>query len=160
MPRPSHQGRLDDSKYTWRRVQITKLLVMQFWPTSSHLISLGSQYPPRNMFHFPQRYLVSCRIRGSNTGGYEVCCHLGSSALCSVESHSTFQRNKSTPPSDSNNATCFRVVKLLNLFDTEYRGEMLLRNVGRISPNYKALYHRRAMLIYFTNPAFMTASVV
>jgi hypothetical protein len=30
MTRPSHPPRLDYSNYTWRRVQITKLLVMQF----------------------------------------------------------------------------------------------------------------------------------
>jgi hypothetical protein len=30
MPRPSHPPRLDHSNYTWRRVQITKLLVMRF----------------------------------------------------------------------------------------------------------------------------------
>jgi hypothetical protein len=34
MARPSHPPRLDYSNYTWRRVQITKLLVMQFSPFS------------------------------------------------------------------------------------------------------------------------------
>jgi hypothetical protein len=57
-----------------------------------------------------------------------------------LERHSTFQRNKSTPPSGSNNATCFRIIVLLNLFDIEYGGDMLLRNVGRISNDYTALY--------------------
>jgi hypothetical protein len=31
MTRPSHPPRLDYSNYTWPRVQITKLLVMQFF---------------------------------------------------------------------------------------------------------------------------------
>jgi hypothetical protein len=38
--RPSHPPRLHYSNYTWRRVQITKLLVMQFSPFSRHLIPL------------------------------------------------------------------------------------------------------------------------
>jgi hypothetical protein len=42
MARPSHPPRLDYSNYTWRRVQITKLLVMQFSPFSRHLIPLLS----------------------------------------------------------------------------------------------------------------------
>jgi hypothetical protein len=43
MDRPSHPPRLDCSNYTWRRVQITKLLVMQFSPFSCHLIPLRSK---------------------------------------------------------------------------------------------------------------------
>jgi hypothetical protein len=50
MPRPSHPPRLDYSNYTWRRVQITKLLIMQFSPFSRHLIPLRSKYPPQHMF--------------------------------------------------------------------------------------------------------------
>jgi hypothetical protein len=30
MPRPSHLSWLDHSNYTWRRVQVTKLLIMQY----------------------------------------------------------------------------------------------------------------------------------
>jgi hypothetical protein len=47
MTRPSHP-RLDYSNYTWRRVQITKLLVMQFSPITRHLIPLRSKYPPQH----------------------------------------------------------------------------------------------------------------
>ncbi|PNF38809.1 hypothetical protein B7P43_G11543 [Cryptotermes secundus] len=36
---PSHH-RLDHSNYTWRRVQVMKPLIMQFFPTSRHFISL------------------------------------------------------------------------------------------------------------------------
>jgi hypothetical protein len=39
---PSHPPWPDHSNYTWRRVQITKLLIMQFSPTSRHFISLRS----------------------------------------------------------------------------------------------------------------------
>jgi hypothetical protein len=42
MARPSHPPRLDYSNYTWRRVQITKLHVMQSSPFSRHLILLPS----------------------------------------------------------------------------------------------------------------------
>jgi hypothetical protein len=37
MPRPSYPPRLDYSNYSWRRIQITKLLVMQFSLISRHL---------------------------------------------------------------------------------------------------------------------------
>jgi hypothetical protein len=47
MPRPSHHPRLDYSNYIWSRVQITKLLVMQFSPLSRHFIPLRSKYPPQ-----------------------------------------------------------------------------------------------------------------
>jgi hypothetical protein len=37
-PCPSHPPWLDHSNYTWRRVQVMKLVVMQFSPTSCHFI--------------------------------------------------------------------------------------------------------------------------
>jgi hypothetical protein len=45
MTSPSHPPRLDYSNYTWRRVQIMKLLVMQLSPFSRHLI------PPRSYIY-------------------------------------------------------------------------------------------------------------
>jgi hypothetical protein len=36
------------SKYTWRRVQVMKLLIMQFSPTSCHFIPLRSKYSPQH----------------------------------------------------------------------------------------------------------------
>jgi hypothetical protein len=48
MPRPPHSSRLDHSNYTWRRVQITKLLVMPFSPFSCHFIPFRSKYPPQH----------------------------------------------------------------------------------------------------------------
>jgi hypothetical protein len=41
MPRSSHPPRFDHSKYTWRRVQIMMLLVMQFSPPARHFIPFG-----------------------------------------------------------------------------------------------------------------------
>jgi hypothetical protein len=41
MPSQSHPPWLDH--YTWRRVQIMKLLIMQFSPTSRHFIPLRSK---------------------------------------------------------------------------------------------------------------------
>jgi hypothetical protein len=43
MPHPSIHPLLDYSNYTWRRVQIMKLLVMQFSPPSRHLITVSVQ---------------------------------------------------------------------------------------------------------------------
>jgi hypothetical protein len=39
---------LDHFNYTWRRVHVMKLLIMQFSPTSSHFISLQSKYSPQH----------------------------------------------------------------------------------------------------------------
>jgi hypothetical protein len=50
MPRPSHPPRLDYSNYTCRRVQITKLLVMQFSPFSRHLIPPQSKYQYKSCY--------------------------------------------------------------------------------------------------------------
>jgi hypothetical protein len=45
---PSHPPRLHYSNDTWRRVQITKFLVMQFSLFSRHLIPLWSKYLPQH----------------------------------------------------------------------------------------------------------------
>jgi hypothetical protein len=45
---PPHPPRLDNSNCTWRRVQITKILVMRFPPPSRHLIPLRSKYSPQH----------------------------------------------------------------------------------------------------------------
>jgi hypothetical protein len=45
MPCPSHPPWLDHS---WRRVQVTKLHIMQFSPISRHFISLRSKYSPQH----------------------------------------------------------------------------------------------------------------
>jgi hypothetical protein len=69
MPHPSHPPRLDHSYYTWRRVQITKLLVLQLSSPSSHFIPLRSKYSqhpvlkhPQSMFHpYCQRPSFTCK---------------------------------------------------------------------------------------------------
>jgi hypothetical protein len=45
MARPSHPPRLDYSNYSWRRVQIMKLLILQFFPFTRHLIPLRASLP-------------------------------------------------------------------------------------------------------------------
>jgi hypothetical protein len=42
MPCQSHPHWLDHSNYTWRSVQVMKLLIMQFPPTSYHFLSILS----------------------------------------------------------------------------------------------------------------------
>jgi hypothetical protein len=44
MPYSSHPPWLDHSNYTWRRVQVMKLLVMQFSPISCYFIPLQPKY--------------------------------------------------------------------------------------------------------------------
>jgi hypothetical protein len=47
MSRSPHPRPLYNSNYTWRRVQIMKLLVMQLSPPSRHSIPLWSKYSPQ-----------------------------------------------------------------------------------------------------------------
>jgi hypothetical protein len=47
MPCPSHPPRLDLSDYTWQRVQVMKLLIMQFSPASCYFIPFWSKYSPQ-----------------------------------------------------------------------------------------------------------------
>jgi hypothetical protein len=55
MPWPSHPPRLDYSNHIWQRVQIMKLLLMQFSPSYCHFIPLWSKYPPQhNVLKHPQ----------------------------------------------------------------------------------------------------------
>jgi hypothetical protein len=62
MPRPSHPPRLDYSNLSRRRVQITKLLVMQLSPFSRHFIPLRS-YPPQHLVlkHPQSMFLPWCQ---------------------------------------------------------------------------------------------------
>jgi hypothetical protein len=50
---------LDRSNYTWRRVQVTKLLIMQFSPTCYRFIPLRSRYSLRHpvLKHPPSMFL-------------------------------------------------------------------------------------------------------
>jgi hypothetical protein len=47
MPYPPHPPWLDHFNYTWRRVQVMKLLIMQFSPTC-HFIPFRSKYSPQH----------------------------------------------------------------------------------------------------------------
>jgi hypothetical protein len=48
MPSQSHPLWLDHFYYTWRGVQVMKILFMQFSPASYYLIPLGSRYSPQH----------------------------------------------------------------------------------------------------------------
>jgi hypothetical protein len=74
MPRPSHPPRLDHSNYTWRRVQITKLLVVQFSPSSTQMFSSVpcSQKP--------------CHIQGDER--WIVCTPLSVNVFITIAPHS------------------------------------------------------------------------
>jgi hypothetical protein len=48
MPCPYHPPWLDNSNYILRRIQVMKLLIMQFSPTSRHFVSLRSKYSPQH----------------------------------------------------------------------------------------------------------------
>jgi hypothetical protein len=56
--------RLHYSNYTWRRVKIMKLFVMQFSPFPCHLTSLRSEYPPQHsLFKHPgTRNVPACSL--------------------------------------------------------------------------------------------------
>jgi hypothetical protein len=48
MPCPSHPPWLHHSNDIWRREQVTKLLIMQFSPTSYYFVTLRSNYSPQH----------------------------------------------------------------------------------------------------------------
>jgi hypothetical protein len=48
MPLQSHPPWPVHYNCLWRRVQVMKLLIMQFSPTSCHFISLWSKYSPQH----------------------------------------------------------------------------------------------------------------
>jgi hypothetical protein len=50
IPCPTHPPCLDHYNHTWRRVQVRKLLIMQFPPASCHFISLRSKYSHQHTF--------------------------------------------------------------------------------------------------------------
>jgi hypothetical protein len=49
--------------YTWWRVQVMKLLIMQFSPTSRHFFSLRSKYSPQHPFlkHPQSMFFPKCQ---------------------------------------------------------------------------------------------------
>jgi hypothetical protein len=63
MPCPSQLPQLDHSNYTWQRVQLTKLLFMQFSP-HCHFIPLWSTYSPQHPVLKDLKLCSSLNIRG------------------------------------------------------------------------------------------------
>jgi hypothetical protein len=70
MPCPPHPPWLDRSNYTWRRVQVMKLLIMQFSPISCHFISLRSRYSQHPVLNLPKWFFFIswCGVRLSPLG--------------------------------------------------------------------------------------------
>jgi hypothetical protein len=59
MPYPPHWPWLDNSNYTWWRVHVMKLLIMQFCPPSCHVISPWSKCPPQHpVLEHPQSMVL------------------------------------------------------------------------------------------------------
>jgi hypothetical protein len=57
---PSHPPWFNNSNYTWRRVQVMKLLIMQFSPTSCQFIPLRFKYSPqRPVLTYPE-FIINC----------------------------------------------------------------------------------------------------
>jgi hypothetical protein len=93
------------------------------------------------------------RVWGSHTGGYEKFCLLKYNALWSTENQQTFRKNMSkNKPSkkisvkagSKRNQSYFNACFFLGLFfDTEDGGHMFLRNIGWLSTDHTAFYHRR-----------------
>jgi hypothetical protein len=54
---PSHRPWFDHVNYAWRRVQVMKLLIMQFSPSSCHFVSLRSKIVS-NLFKTVAQYFV------------------------------------------------------------------------------------------------------
>jgi hypothetical protein len=59
IPWPVHPPCLDHSHNTWRRVEVMKLILMQFPPTSYHIIPLRSTYSPQH----PQYYAKKLKYK-------------------------------------------------------------------------------------------------
>jgi hypothetical protein len=63
MPCPSHSPSLDHSNYIWQRVQVMKLLIMQFSPPSCYFVPLRSKYPPQHPVLTPPSLRSSLNVR-------------------------------------------------------------------------------------------------
>jgi hypothetical protein len=61
MPCPFHLPWLDHSNYTWRRLQIMKLLIMKFSPTFCHFIPLRSKYSQNPALKHLQSIFFPCQ---------------------------------------------------------------------------------------------------
>jgi hypothetical protein len=63
MPRLLHRLQLDNSNYTWPRVQISQLLLMQFSPPSRHCVPLRSKHTPQHLVlkHPQSMFVLQCQ---------------------------------------------------------------------------------------------------
>jgi hypothetical protein len=65
--RPSHPLWLDHSNYALLRVQVTKLLIIQFSPTSCHFVKLWSKRSPQHpVLKHPQSMFLNVRDQVSH----------------------------------------------------------------------------------------------
>jgi hypothetical protein len=69
---------LDHSNYIWRGVQVMKLLIMQFSPTSRYLVSLRSKYSPQHPVVKHPQCMFLCVVSKPQ----EKCFH--SHSICKV----------------------------------------------------------------------------
>jgi hypothetical protein len=60
MPSPSHPPWFHHSNYTWRRIQVMKLLIMQFSPTSYHYTIINGYVLYQCILIHPSIYPTSC----------------------------------------------------------------------------------------------------
>jgi hypothetical protein len=60
---PHHPSGLDHSNYIWRRVQVMKLLIMQFFATPYHLTPLRFKYSIQHMFSNTLSVCFSLNVR-------------------------------------------------------------------------------------------------
>jgi hypothetical protein len=68
MSRQPHPPRLYNSNYTWRRVQIMRLLVMQLSPPSRHSIPLWPKYSPQHpVLKHPQFMFLNVNFNAINS---------------------------------------------------------------------------------------------
>jgi hypothetical protein len=72
MPCQSHPPLFDHSNYTWRRVQVVKLLIMQYFQPSCHLIPLRSKYSPSNLFSNTLSLCSSLNVREQVSHPYKT----------------------------------------------------------------------------------------
>jgi hypothetical protein len=94
MPCPPHPPWLDHSNYTWRRVQVMKLLIMQFSPTSSHFISLWSKYLLNTLLlwvYWHQCSVYVCHATNKFTPSSDIASLLRSPALHTLYNHLLLQ---------------------------------------------------------------------
>jgi hypothetical protein len=76
MSRPPHPLWLDNPNYTWRRVQIMQLLVMQFSPPFRHFIPLRSKYSLSTLFWNTLSLCFSCKARYQVSHSYRTTCKI------------------------------------------------------------------------------------